>query len=170
MEKKKTQNITKAITKAKPTAQPTPANEKNPKAQFNKKASSFNYMNQKSSKNNSGALLNDIKIAKRKTTQDSIDATNAPEFASSQDFEKNILRNPNDSTLWIKYISWCQESDGLALARKTAERALNVVNFKDDDSKLNIWKAYINIEFYFGTDDSCSELFKRGLAANDPFK
>jgi len=114
-------------------------------------------------------LLSDIKIARRKTTQDSINSTLEPTITSQVDFEKMILRDPNNCKTWIQYISFMQQSEGLTSSRKTAERGLRIINFRDDDSKLNVWKAFINIEFYFGNDSSCSDLFKRGLAANDPF-
>jgi rRNA biogenesis protein RRP5 len=32
------------------------------------------------------------------------------------------------------------------------ERALRVINFVNEDEKLNLWTAYINLEFHFGTE------------------
>lgn len=167
----KSQILQKSIKKPSQDGNPQKGqNNKKPKQKLHKKAIAFNKIAAKScfaSKSQSSKdLLKDVKIVKRRNTEDSIQT----ELESKDHFEKNILRNPNNDELWIKYISYTQETEGLLSARKIADRALRVVNFRDEESKLNIWKAYLNIEFYFGNDASCSELFKKALGGNDSFR
>lgn len=47
---------------------------------------------------------------------------------SEDDFEKLILKNPNSSYVWIKYIAFKMEKAGIEEARATIERALKVIN------------------------------------------
>lgn len=42
------------------------------------------------------------------------------------------------------------EKEGLDSARSICERALNVINYRLDNEKLNLWTAYFNLEYNFG--------------------
>ena len=39
------------------------------------------------------------------------------------------------------------------------ERALRNVMFRNEDEKLNLWTASINLEYNFGTEDSLMKYF-----------
>ncbi|TPX39096.1 hypothetical protein SeLEV6574_g07426 [Synchytrium endobioticum] len=52
-------------------------------------------------------------------------------------------------------------------ARAITERALKVINFREGE-KMNVWVAYLNLEYKFGTQESLKKVFERGVAYNDP--
>lgn len=55
-------------------------------------------------------------------------------------------------------------------ARKVGERALSVVNFRNDASRLTLWKARLNLEFYFGDEESTIKVFKKAVNSCDHFR
>jgi len=52
-------------------------------------------------------------------------------------------------------------------ARKVAERAVKSVAISNDQDKLNIWTAFMNLESNFGTQESLEACTKRALEVND---
>ncbi|KAI8904014.1 hypothetical protein EDD86DRAFT_206747 [Gorgonomyces haynaldii] len=87
-----------------------------------------------------------------------------------QDFERLLLGSPNNSYLWIKYIAFQLGLAEIEKARQVAERALKIINFREEQEKMNIWVAYLNLENSFGTPDTLEKLFDRALQMNDPKK
>jgi len=87
---------------------------------------------------------------------------------SKDGYERLILRNPNSSFLWIRYVAFTLESEDIKKARVQVERALKVINFQNEQEKLNLWLAYINLEFSFGEETKLIQVFQRALAANNP--
>jgi len=47
------------------------------------------------------------------------------------------------------------------------ERALRVINFVNEDEKLNLWTAYINLEFHFGSESNLIAVFKKACSSCD---
>lgn len=92
-------------------------------------------------------------------------ATKAPTTVS--DFERLLLGSPNSSFLWIQYMSFYLGSSEVDKARSIAQRALQTINFREEQEKLNIWVALLNLENSFGTDDSMEETFRKAIQAND---
>ena len=41
------------------------------------------------------------------------------------------------------------------------ERGLRVINFNNESERLNLWTAYLNLEFNFGSEDNLIAIFKR---------
>lgn len=64
------------------------------------------------------------------------------------------MKNPNSSYIWIQYIAFKFQKDGIEKARQLMERALRTIMFRNENEKLNLWTAYINLEYNFGTEDS----------------
>jgi rRNA biogenesis protein RRP5 len=62
------------------------------------------------------------------------------------------------------------EKEGIEKARNLSERALRVVNYKNERDRLNIWNSYINLEFNFGTEQTLLTTFKKALENNNPKK
>ena len=54
--------------------------------------------------------------------------------------------------------------------RAVAERALAKINFREEDEKLNVWAAFLQLEQNFGSEDSLQKLWRRALASNDEGK
>ena len=63
-----------------------------------------------------------------------------------------ILKNPNSSYSWIRYAAFSMENTGIDKARKVMDKALKVINFRNENEKLNLWTAYLNLEFNFGNE------------------
>ena len=52
-------------------------------------------------------------------------------------------------------------------ARSVAQRAVKSVAISNDQDKLNIWTAYMNLESNFGTQESLEQCTKKALEVND---
>lgn len=87
---------------------------------------------------------------------------------SQSDFERQLLGQPNDSALWIRYMAFHLELSELQGARDIAERALRTIHIRDADEKLNIWIALLNLEVEYGDDDSVEEVFKKACQVQEP--
>ncbi|CAD8043733.1 unnamed protein product [Paramecium primaurelia] len=81
---------------------------------------------------------------------------------SRAEYEKKILINPNSSVIWIEFVAYAAENEGIESARNIIERALRVINFSNELERLNLWTAYLNLEFNFGSEDNLISVFKRG--------
>lgn len=44
------------------------------------------------------------------------------------------------------------EKEGIESAREIVERALKRISFKNENDKLNVWTAYMNLENNFGDE------------------
>ena len=86
---------------------------------------------------------------------------------SVADFERLLLGSPNSSYLWIQYIAFYVGLSQLDLARKTGRRALAAINFREEQEKLNVWVALLNLENSYGNETSTEELFKEAVQSND---
>lgn len=60
------------------------------------------------------------------------------------------------------------ESEGIENARQIMERALRVINFNNEVEKLNLWNAYLNLEYHFGQEERLISIFKRGCQSCNP--
>jgi rRNA biogenesis protein RRP5 len=45
---------------------------------------------------------------------------------------RKILSNPNSSVVWIEFVAYAAENEGIESARNVMERALRVINFNND--------------------------------------
>ncbi|KAK7064381.1 rRNA biogenesis protein RRP5 [Favolaschia claudopus] len=92
--------------------------------------------------------------------------TKSPE--SNADFERLLLGSPNSSYLWIQYMSFQLQLSEVDKARDIARRALQTINFREEQEKLNVWIALLNLENSYGTDETVETTFKEAGKANDP--
>ena len=108
------------------------------------------------------------KRRKRKEIEQDLTAdmhTKTPE--SNADFERLLLGSPNSSYLWIKYMSFQLPLSEVDKARDIARRAIRTINFREEQEKLNVWIALLNLENVYGTDESLDTIFKEAARAND---
>ncbi|KAF7339807.1 rRNA biogenesis protein RRP5 [Mycena venus] len=70
--------------------------------------------------------------------------TKTPE--SNADFERLLLGSPNSSYLWVQYMSFQLQLSEVDKAREIARRALQTINFREEQEKLNVWIALLNLE------------------------
>lgn len=91
--------------------------------------------------------------------------TKTPE--SNADFERVLLGSPNSSFLWVQYMSFQLQLAEVDKAREIARRALKTINFREEQEKLNVWIALLNLENVYGTEDTLESTFKDAARHND---
>ncbi|THH28303.1 hypothetical protein EUX98_g5889 [Antrodiella citrinella] len=107
------------------------------------------------------AQLSQPKKRKRKEIEQDLTAdmhTKTPE--SNSDFERLLLGSPSSSFLWVQYMSFQLQLSEVEKAREIARRALKTINFREEQEKLNVWLAWLNLENVYGTDESLDSTFK----------
>ena len=89
---------------------------------------------------------------------------------SSDDFERLIASKPNCSLLWIKYIVFYLQMAEIDKARNVAQQALKTILYKEEQERLNVWVALLNLENMYGTQMSLDETFNKATQNCDSFK
>jgi rRNA biogenesis protein RRP5 len=108
------------------------------------------------------------KKKKRKVIEQDLTAelqTKKPE--SNADFERVLLGSPNSSYVWIQYISFQLQLSEIEKAREVARRAIKTISFREEQERLNVWIALLNLENIYGTDESLDTTFNEAARAND---
>ena len=95
-----------------------------------------------------------------------LDNDKLPEMAD--DFERLLLGSPNSSYLWIKYMAFQLHMAEVEKARQIAERALKTINYREEQEKMNVWIAYMNLENSYGTQESLLKVFERAVSLCEP--
>ncbi|KAI4120878.1 MAG: hypothetical protein LQ338_006703 [Usnochroma carphineum] len=80
---------------------------------------------------------------------------------SVADHERLLLGQPNSSVLWLSYMAFQLQLSEVNKAREIAERALRTIHIREQDEKLNVWVALLNLENTYGTEESLEAVFKR---------
>ncbi|KAF9244529.1 hypothetical protein BU15DRAFT_85908 [Melanogaster broomeanus] len=91
--------------------------------------------------------------------------TKLPE--SNADFERLLLGSPNSSYLWIQYMSFQLQLSEIDKARAIGRRAVQTINFREEQEKLNVWIALLNLENVYGSDATMEVVFKDAARHND---
>ncbi|XP_049957178.1 protein RRP5 homolog [Schistocerca serialis cubense] len=89
---------------------------------------------------------------------------------SADDFDRLVLASPNSSMCWIKYMAFHLQATEIEKARAVAFRALKTISFREEQEKLNVWVALLNLENLYGTKESLDKVLEDAVQANDPFK
>jgi rRNA biogenesis protein RRP5 len=82
------------------------------------------------------------------------------------DIEKLYINNSISSFVWIRNISFMLHSKNLKASRDLAEKAINTISCNEENEKLNIWIAYLNLEALYGEptqEEAFGRLFQRAL-------
>lgn len=87
---------------------------------------------------------------------------------TKDDYERLIMGSPNSSFIWIQYMAFYMEMQELTQARTVAERALERIPPEEAVEKRNVWLAYLNMEYLFGSTESFTVVLSRALAYNEP--
>ncbi|KXJ74018.1 hypothetical protein RP20_CCG014524 [Aedes albopictus] len=85
-------------------------------------------------------------------------------------FDRQLLSQPNSSLLWIRYMVFHMESAEVEKARAVARRALKTINFREEGERLNVWIALLNLELRYETVETFKEVLQEAIQYNDPFK
>ncbi|XP_071503484.1 LOW QUALITY PROTEIN: protein RRP5 homolog [Diadema antillarum] len=103
-----------------------------------------------------------------KTERALMDAERTPE--TMDDFDRLVASSPNSSLAWVRYMAFHLHSVDIEKARAVAERALKTINFREEQEKLNVWVAYLNLENLYGTEEDVMSVFQRGLQQCEAIK
>lgn len=95
---------------------------------------------------------------------------NDREPTTVDDFDRLVLASPNSSLIWLKYMTFHLQQAEIEKAKAVGLRALKTISFRDEQEKLNVWVALLNLEILYGTTDSLKEIFDRALQYNEPIK
>lgn len=108
--------------------------------------------------------------AKSKGKSKAVDLTaTAPSSrpSSTAEYERALLASPNSSFLWIQYMSFHLQLHEIEKARKIGRQALEKISYREEDEKLNVWMALINLEIAFGTVSATEKVFEEAAQYND---
>nr|XP_040042477.1 protein RRP5 homolog isoform X1 [Gasterosteus aculeatus aculeatus]XP_040042479.1 protein RRP5 homolog isoform X1 [Gasterosteus aculeatus aculeatus] len=83
-------------------------------------------------------------------------------------FERLILGSPNSSLLWLQYMAHHLQATQIEQARAVAERALKTISFREEQEKLNVWVALLNLENMYGSEESLKVVFERAQQFCEP--
>ncbi|XP_031246466.1 protein RRP5 homolog [Mastomys coucha] len=89
---------------------------------------------------------------------------------SADDFDRLVLSSPNSSILWLQYMAFHLQATEIEKARTVAERALKTISFREEQEKLNVWVALLNLENMYGSQESLTKVFERAVQYNEPLK
>ncbi|XP_069678974.1 rRNA biogenesis protein RRP5 isoform X2 [Periplaneta americana] len=89
---------------------------------------------------------------------------------SADDFDRLVLSSPNNSAYWIKYMAFHLQATEIEKARAIAQRALTTISFREEQEKLNVWCALLNLENLYGSKENLDKVFEEAVRMNDPFK
>lgn len=89
---------------------------------------------------------------------------------TTEEFDRLVLSSPNSSICWIKYMAFHMGRQEYEKAREVAKRALEKINFREDEEKLNVYMAWFNLENSFGSDETTDEVFAKAIKFNDEYK
>eukprot|EP00934_Nitzschia_sp_Nitz4_P003539 Nitzschia sp. Nitz4//scaffold29_size155292//140902//147146//NITZ4_002690-RA/size155292-augustus-gene-0.216-mRNA-1//1//CDS//3329546544//3529//frame0 len=84
------------------------------------------------------------------------------------DFERLLAGDPNSSELWIRYMAFYLSLADVAKARAVAEKALERIEFRQEQEKLNVWTALLTLEHKYGDEDSLQKAIDRACGQNSP--
>ncbi|XP_058447929.1 protein RRP5 homolog [Malaya genurostris] len=85
-------------------------------------------------------------------------------------FDRLVLAQPNSSLLWIRYMVFHMESAEIEKARAVARKALKTINFREEDERLNVWIALLNLELRYETIETFKEILQEAIQYNDSYK
>uniref|UniRef100_W5KDC8 Programmed cell death 11 n=1 Tax=Astyanax mexicanus TaxID=7994 RepID=W5KDC8_ASTMX len=86
---------------------------------------------------------------------------------SSGAFERLLLSSPDSSLLWLQYMAFHLQATQIEQARAVAERAIKTISFEEQE-KLNVWVALLNLENMYGTEESLQKVFERAVQYCEP--
>ncbi|KAL8716068.1 MAG: hypothetical protein Q9225_006249 [Loekoesia sp. 1 TL-2023] len=112
----------------------------------------------------SDAEISQPKKKKRRKASPQIDRTGDLDAYGPQsvaDYERLLLGQPNSSVLWLGYMAFQLQLSEVDRAKEIAERALRTIHIREQDEKLNVWVALLNLENTYGTEESLDKIFKR---------
>lgn len=87
--------------------------------------------------------------------------------SSTSEFERALLASPDSSFLWIQYMSFLLTLHEVDKARGIGRKAVEKIGYREEEEKLNVWMALVNLEIGFGTEQTREKVFKEASQYND---
>merc|ERR1712018_983981 len=94
----------------------------------------------------------------------------AKRLKTVEEFERLVVASPDSSLVWVQFMACCMQAGELEKARAVAKRALQRINFRLDEERLNIFLAWLNLENTFGSEEALTALLKEALQCCDQYK
>ncbi|RNA15089.1 RRP5 -like protein [Brachionus plicatilis] len=89
---------------------------------------------------------------------------------NADDYERLIASKPNSSFVWIKYIVFYLQMAEIEKARAVAKQGLKTILYTEDQERLNVWVALLNLENMYGTQTSLEQAFNQACQNCDSYK
>lgn len=89
---------------------------------------------------------------------------------SIDQFDRLVMTEPNSSRAWINYMVFHVQATEIDKARAIGQKALKTIDVREQQDRLNIWVALLNMELRYGSKDAFDEVLKEALLVNEPFK
>lgn len=89
---------------------------------------------------------------------------------SVDQFDRLVLASPDSSLVWLQYMAYHLQATEVEKARAIARRAIKTINFREENEKLNVWNAWLNLESKFGTPETLNDVFQEAVRTNDALK
>ena len=113
------------------------------------------------------AMERSTRPAKKAKSEDITADLSAKKLDSATDFERVLLGSPNSSYLWIQFMTFYLQLGDVDKARQVARRAIKVIHYREEQEKLNVWMALLNIENLYGSPETMDAVFKEAVLCND---
>ncbi|XP_029596083.1 protein RRP5 homolog [Salmo trutta] len=121
---------------------------------------------QKKSRHEQEVAKREAEKALTKLETELMDPGLRPQTAAS--FERLLLSSPDSSLLWLQFMAFHLQATQIEQARAVAERALKTISFREEQEKLNVWVALLNLENLYGTEESLQKVFERAVQFCEP--
>ncbi|XP_015437456.1 PREDICTED: protein RRP5 homolog [Dufourea novaeangliae] len=89
---------------------------------------------------------------------------------SVDQFDRLVMASPDSSIIWLQYMAFHLQTTDIEKARAVARRAVKTINFREENERLNVWNAWLNLESKFGTPESLHDVFQEAVRTNDSLK
>uniref|UniRef100_A0AAY4EZL8 Protein RRP5 homolog n=1 Tax=Denticeps clupeoides TaxID=299321 RepID=A0AAY4EZL8_9TELE len=114
-------------------------------------------------------LEEEQKLAEKKLSELEVELMDPGRRPQTQtDFERLLLGSPDSSLLWLQYMAFHLQATEIEQARAIAERALKTISFREEQEKLNVWVALLNLENMYGSEESLRKVFERAVQYCEP--
>nr|CAB3264721.1 protein RRP5 homolog [Phallusia mammillata] len=104
----------------------------------------------------------------RRKEEELLDQSHAPNSAT--EWERLMVSNPQNSMLWVRYMAFHLHATEVDKARAVAAKALKTISFREEQEKLNVWVALLNLENLYGSDVTVDETLEGAMQHNDQLK
>ncbi|CAF0850832.1 unnamed protein product [Brachionus calyciflorus] len=89
---------------------------------------------------------------------------------NADDYERLIASKPNSSLVWIKYMVFYLQMAEIEKARGVAKQALKTILYSEDQERINVWVALLNLENMYGSQTSLEQAFNQACQNCDSYK